>query len=74
METKHDNIHKPLHKIFINNFVGGIAWGLGATVGAGILLAIFGFLLSKINLIPVIGGFASDIFKFVVYNNPNLIK
>jgi len=74
METKHESVKGPLRRIFINNFIGGVAWGLGATVGAAILLAILGFVFSQINLVPVVGSFVSQIVEFVVQNNSNLVK
>lgn len=73
-EEKHEHVHKSLKRIFVNNFIGGIAWGLGATVGVAVLLAILGFIFSKVNLVPVIGTFVGQITSFVLQNNPNLLK
>jgi len=71
--NKSDEVsRKPLKKILLDNFLGGIAWGLGITLGAGIILALGGFILSKINLIPVIGSFVLNIVEFVEQNNPQL--
>ena len=70
---KHEHIHKTKVEIFLNNFLGGIAWGLGATVGVSIFFAIFAFILNKVNLIPVIGGFVSEIARYVLQHNPNLL-
>lgn len=70
---KHEQIHKTRLQIFFNNFLGGIAWGLGATVGVSIFFAILAFLLSKINLIPFIGSFVSGVATYVLQNNPNLL-
>lgn len=67
-------IHKSRKEIIINNFIGGISWGLGATVGASIVLALFGLIFSKINLIPFVGNFILEITNFVNQNNPNLIR
>lgn len=64
-------------KIFFNNFLGGIAWGLGATVGVSILVALFGFLLRQVDVVPVLGTFVSDITAFVLENlqrNPELVQ
>jgi len=61
---KHEEVvhgHKSMFQIFITNFVGGIAWGLGASVGVSILVALSGFLLTKINLIPIIGDFINNL-------------
>lgn len=71
---RHEQIHKNRLEIFLNNFLGGIAWGLGATVGVSIFFAIFAFLLSKINLIPFFGNFVSGIITYVLQSNPHLLK
>ena len=71
---KHEQIHKNRLEIFHNNFLGGIAWGLGATLGVSIFFAILAFLLSKINLIPFVGNFVSGILTYVLQNNPHLLK
>lgn len=70
---KHEQIHKTKLQIFINNFLGGVAWGLGATVGVSIFLAIFAFVLKQVNLIPVVGGFVSGVATYVFQNNPQLL-
>ena len=63
---------KPKH-IFINNFLGGIAWGLGATIGLTVVLAVFGFILGKIDFIPFVGDFVSSVIEYT-QKNPRLIK
>jgi hypothetical protein len=37
-------------------------------------LALWGFILHRINLVPVVGNFILEVIKFVLQNNPNLIK
>lgn len=71
---KHEQIHRTKRQIFFNNFLGGIAWGLGATVGVTIFFAIFTFVLSKVNLIPVVGSFVSGVTSYVLQTNPNLLR
>lgn len=71
---KHQHVQRNLKEIFANNFLGGIAWGLGGTIGLFVGAAILGFILSKIDLIPVIGTFVSDIYNFVLQKNPRLIQ
>lgn len=70
---KHEEIHKSKKQIFFNNFLGGIAWGIGATIGVSIFFAVLAFILSKINLIPIIGNFITGVMSYVLQNNPNLI-
>lgn len=69
---RHEEIHRSRKHIFFNNFLGGIAWGLGATVGVSIFLAILAFVVSQINLIPYVGEFVSSIASYVLKDNPNL--
>ena len=56
--------------IFTTNFLGGIAWGLGATVGLAIILTVFGFLINKLNLVPIVGSFMADLIKPVLQTKP----
>lgn len=57
-------------KIFVNNFVGGMGWGFGVTIGLSALIAISTFLLRQINFVPVVGQFASEIVQFVQESGP----
>jgi len=61
------------HELFVK-FLQGIAFGLGTTIGVSVVLTLLGFLIKQVNLIPVIGGFVSQILNFVLQNNPNLVK
>lgn len=71
---KHDNVTKSRETIFVNNFIGGIAWGLGATVGLAVLLIALGVIMSKVNLVPYVGNFVSDVSKEVLQKNPQLVE
>ena len=70
---KHEQIHKTRRQIFFNNFLGGIAWGLGATLGVSIVLTLVVFILSKINFVPFVGNFASQVVNYVLISNPHLL-
>ncbi len=74
MEKYEEAGYKNRKRIFIDNLLGGIAWGLGATVGISALLAIVGIVMSKINLIPIVGGFIVQTLNYISQTNPNLIK
>ena len=52
-------------QIIINNFIGGISWAIGATIGAAIIVTIITFILKEINVIPFIGNFTSQITNYV---------
>ena len=59
-------------EILVNNFIGGIAWALGATVGISLVFAILALVAKSVNVIPVIGSFVSDIINFVLAHNHNI--
>jgi hypothetical protein len=66
----------PFPQIVLNNFIGGISWALGATVGLSLIIAILTLIIQNVNfnLIPVIGSFISNVINFVLANNPNFKK
>ena len=66
MEEKHLNINRTKKAIFTNNFIGGIAWGLGITVGLSVFLGILAFIGSRIDLVPVVGDFAAKVINYIV--------
>lgn len=66
---KHEQIHRSVKQIFLNNMLGGVAWGIGATVGASILLSLLGIALSRLDFIPVVGNFVLSISEFVKQNS-----
>jgi hypothetical protein len=70
---RHEQIHKSFKQIFINNFFGGIAWALGATIGLSIIVALLGLIASKINLVPFVGNFVAGVIDFVINKNPHLL-
>lgn len=53
-------------KIFINNFIGGLAFALGSTIGLAIVIALLTFILGKVNLIPYIGSYLAELNKFII--------
>lgn len=66
----HEKVYRSKGKIFVDNFTGGIAWGLGATVG----FAIIGFLISKIDLVPIVGDFITNVNEYILQKNPQLLR
>lgn len=59
-------------QILWNNFIAGIAWALGATVGLSIIIALMSLLSKNVDFIPIVGSFISDVIDFILKNNPNL--
>ncbi len=69
---KHFNVERGLKRIIISNFVGGVSWGLGVTIGASLLLGILGYFASNIGIIPVVGKFVQDLLIFLNQNSPQM--
>lgn len=65
-EQPHEKVARPVGKIFVSNFLGGIAWGLGVTVGLSIVFGILGFVISKVDVVPIIGDFMQRLTQGLV--------
>lgn len=61
-------------KVLMNNFIGGIAWGMGATVGVSIVLALFAAVANFLDPVPVVGDFISNVYDYVIENNEAVQK
>ncbi|HBB76721.1 MAG: hypothetical protein A2186_00190 [Candidatus Levybacteria bacterium RIFOXYA1_FULL_41_10] len=72
--NKHEYVNRPRKHIFLNNLLGGLAWGLGATIGLSIIIAVLGIIGNHIGFIPFIGDFVSNTLNSVLQNNPQLVK
>lgn len=68
-EEKYEHVKRDRLHIFYNNFLGGMAWGLGATFGVSILIASLAFIGSQADLVPIVGSFVSDVIDFVLAHN-----
>lgn len=64
----HTNVNNPLKRVLLNNFLGGIAYALGISFGATLVIAVLGFVLAKVNLIPIIGMLVIDVNRFIAEN------
>ena len=61
--NRSEHVHlKSRKQIFIDNFFGGMAWGLGSVVGATLIVGILGIAIVKSKTIPLVG----DVVKVVV--------
>lgn len=58
-----EKVYRSRGKMILDNFLGGIAWSLGTLVGAAVIVGIIGFLLSRVNLIPLIGSWLTQIIQ-----------
>lgn len=43
--------------ILLNNFLGGLAWGLGTVVGAGVIVAVVGAILNLVGVLDPMKNF-----------------
>jgi hypothetical protein len=55
-------------RFLLYSFLNGIAGGLGRTIGATVVIAILAFILSKVQLVPIIGEWVSEIVAIVREN------
>ncbi len=58
-----ERIFLPLRKVALFNFIGGMAWGLGAFLGATILVGILIIIFDLLGDIPFIGDIIENIFQ-----------
>ena len=72
MPQPHERVTQSKRHIIMNNFIGGIAWGLGVTIGLSIVLALLGLLSSAIGLVPFVGEFVSQIIEYIERSDPGL--
>ncbi len=54
---------KSRRRIFVDNLVGGIAWGVGSIIGATIIIGAFGLLVSRSRYIPLVGDVVQVILE-----------
>jgi len=71
---KYENVKSSRKQIAVNNFLGGLSWAIGATIGLAIIVLILGIVSKNLNLAPVVGGFISDVTREVLQKNPQLVK
>ena len=50
-------------KRFIISLVGGIGWGVGLTIGTGVIIYLLSFFIAKIDFVPILGSFLADVIK-----------
>ena len=58
------NPQESKRKIFFKNFIAGIGWMTGATVGFTILFTVLGFVLKWLGGLPVFGEWLADIITW----------
>lgn len=66
----HEKVYRTRKAIIFNNFIAGVAWAFGVTVGFAIIIGVSSFVLKNINVVPYIGGFISDVINQIIKSNP----
>jgi len=64
--------HSSVRRIISNNFIGGVAWAVGVTIGFSLLIGLLSLFSHYINFVPYIGKFISEIIDFVLSYNQSL--
>ena len=64
----------PTSKIFVKNFIGGVAWGVGSVIGATIVVALVVIVVRSLNFVPVIGDWISGAVEVVEQNQVQSLK
>lgn len=65
IQDKSQTIYKSGKQLVIDNFIAGIAWGLGSVIGATLVFAVLGFVLSQTQELPFIGQIIENIFATI---------
>jgi hypothetical protein len=58
-------VYRSRQALFIDNMIGGIAWGAGSVMGATVVVAVIGLILSQLVRVPLIGSYISDVVEEV---------
>lgn len=67
MKVKTEEIKRErLRNIFFRNFIGGIATGLGLTVGISLVAYLLSLLIPTFGGLPVVGDSLTNIFSSIV--------
>ena len=67
-ESKNEHIYRGRKQIVTNNFLGGIAWGVGVTIGLTLFFGVLAFVSSHINFVPIVGDFVSGVINYILSN------
>ncbi|HYD35226.1 MAG TPA: DUF5665 domain-containing protein [Vitreimonas sp.] len=55
LEPAH-RVYRSRRDLFIDNLVGGVAWGFGSVMGATVIVAIILLILAQVQTLPFVGN------------------
>lgn len=61
-----EKVYRSRGKMLLDNFLGGIVWALGVWVGSAIIIALLVYFISKIDFVPIIGGFMASVSEYMI--------
>lgn len=56
-------VYRPVGKMMWHNFLGGISWSIGATIGLVFIVGLITFLLGQFVNVPIVGERIADIIE-----------
>lgn len=62
---KSNNVYRSRAKMLLDNFLGGVVWSFGVWVGTALIAVIIIYFLSKVDLVPIVGNFVSEVTKYM---------
>ncbi|HVT01169.1 MAG TPA: DUF5665 domain-containing protein [Patescibacteria group bacterium] len=74
MSQPYEKVKMSRKDMIINNFIGGISWTFGATIGIAVIITILTFISKNINLVPFVGNFIAEVIQFIAQKYPQLIQ
>lgn len=51
-------------QLFLKNFLRGLFWAIGATIGFGLFITLLGIILNWLGGLPLIGNFFAAVIEF----------
>ncbi|HBB03271.1 MAG: hypothetical protein US89_C0006G0080 [Candidatus Peregrinibacteria bacterium GW2011_GWF2_38_29] len=63
--TQANSSHNKPMKAAVISLVKGLAFGFGSILGATVIVALFIFILSQIQLVPVVGDFVKSLLEYM---------
>lgn len=69
---KHQMVEKSKKDIMLNNFLGGIAWGVGIMLGATVVIGLIALVLQQMSWVPIIGDTFLAISQYIQQNSQNI--